>query len=256
MKGIILFLCFFVLKTNYAQRYSYKEFMELSQKVHPLLVHLKGNIKTIEDSQKGTYHFENKKLIKHNGEIYLSEEEYEYDKFGYLSKIIVAENYEVEFITDSITHKLIEIREGEYVFEIIYNSQSVECNIRRKNEEKRKEIKRTVPSLFEYPIDKNGRVLQMFGGGKMDITYDKDGNVASIKVTTVGGICNYTTYFDKYFTKVYHGCEDIEPTMDYTDLDKYGNWQFGKAIQPLIGLKSRGKQEFFEVTRKYEYYEN
>lgn len=246
----ILTLClFFIYQLVQAQRYNYNDFMELSQTVHPLLIHLKGNVKTIDDSHKGMFHFKNQKLVSHNNETY------EYDKSGYLSKITRTYN-SIEFVTDSVTHKLVEIREGDFIMEILYDANSIGHFVRHKNDKNVQPSERRTSPFMEYVVNEKGQVVQMpNGGGNKEVTYDEEGNVKYIKEFSSGGICTYVTYSDKYFTKVYHGCEDIEPIMVYSDFDEYGNWQIGTGTPPLIDLSYyRFKQKFFNIFRKYLYY--
>lgn len=254
-------LLFFIIIKQFCigQGLWYKDYWQLSQEVHPLLVHLKGNVKTIKDSKGRIFRFENKKLIADNKYCY------HYDKDGYLIKATLclskydslsAKYYfdlrpnfkEVLFIKDSITKTLIKIRSDNEDIELVYNNDSIEYYFSNH---------KPIPYYGET-INKQGQVI----ASNFDfITYDENGHIKDIKRYFAGGICTYTSYTDKYLNEMYYGCGNYEPIVIYNDLDKYGNWQFSTSETEDMGLALQQKTKkslvnrFFTITRKYEYYE-
>lgn len=259
-------LLFFIILKQFCigQSLWYKDYWQLSQDVHPLLVHLKGNVKTIKDSKGRIFRFENKKLIADNKYCY------HYDKDGYLFKAtsyttkydyLSKEYYfdtlqqleKIFFIKDSITKKLLKIRSDNKDVELVYNNDTIEYYFSNHK-----------IAFYSETINNQGQVIASkspFNASEF-IVYDENGHIKYSKTYVIGGACTYISYIDKYLNEMYYGCENYEPIVIYNDLDKYGNWQFSTSEIEDMGLSMQQKPKksivnrFFTITRKYEYYDN
>ena len=223
----------------------YMNYIDLSLKKHPLLIPLNGNISKIlievnlnikqhnygnHNNRSYEYYFENNKLVSDG------KNQYFYDKEGYL-KEIKNKDFSTFFISDSITHQLLVIKYADYTFKIVETLNNV--SIGNNN--------------FMYcRINKNKRVIEFSSGmGGNSYTFDENGDLSSYYSYFIGGICNYTSLYDKYWNLVYYSCNSEKPILPYfySNFDKKGNWQLGQSMS-----QSKEMEAPLITKRTYEYY--
>jgi hypothetical protein len=247
MKSLLLtlfLLCGVQVYAQFGETLFYMNYVDLSLKKHPLLVHLKGNIKTLSiDASKEkqllddfnerkpfVYHFENNKLISD------SKSQYFYDKAGYL-KEIKSGGFSTLYISDSITHQLLSVKCAKHTFKIIETLNDV--SIGNKN--------------FMYcTINKYKRVTEFSSGiGGNVYTFEENGDLSSYYSYLIGGRCTYVSHFDKYYNLVYYSCNEEKSLLpySYSNFDEKGNWQLGQSMS-----QSKEMEAPFITKRTYEYY--
>ncbi len=244
MKKITLIILFFAFQLSniYGQWQYYKTFMDCSKPIHPKLVHLKGNVKTINETLKGYhnesnpyrfYAFKNKKIISDS--FSFRHEYYFYDKYGYLKE--TKNRFQTTtFISDSITHQLISVHfgSGKNVYNFTYEYQ------------KEKVIEKLGGNiLLEYSINEKGLIVNHSAGrgsmGWVQYEYDEKNNLSQKKEYYVGGICNYVSIFDKYDNLILYDCDKQQepPKYIYSNIDKQGNWTIGASALPISRFDSK-----------------
>jgi hypothetical protein len=207
-----------------------------------MLVHLKGNIKTISIEASGkadlltnssklgyfTYRFKNNKLISDNSNQYF------YDKNGYLTEINNG-LFSTFFIADSTTHQLLKIKYGTNFFDVNETTNEV-----------------TIGKVMSCSLNKEKKVVAYSLGLEIyNYAYDENGDLSSYYSYYIGGECNYTTFFDKYYNLVYYSCNAEKAFLPYlySNLDEKGNWQLGQSMSQSEIMKTP-----FVTKRTYEYY--
>ena len=248
---IILISCL-QLSNIFGQWQNYKTFIDCSKPIHPKLVHLKGNVKTIVETtndfhftnnQNHFYTFENKKIVSdsfaHRCEYYF------YDKYGYLKEI--KNSYQtITYVSDSVTHQVINVHFGAgkemYNFTFEYSKEKV--------------IEKLATTVhLEYELNTKGLISRYADGyrGWVEYEYDEKNNLLQRKVYNISGECNYVSTFDNFDNLIYYGCENDKekPPYIYNDIDYKGNWTSGISSTPNFFTNDKP----ISTSRIYTYYE-